>query len=200
VSITATTVKELRDMTGAGFMQCKEALKESDGDLEKAAEYLRKKGETIAEKKASRQVKEGLIHSYIHPPGKIGVMIELNCETDFVARNEDFQQLAKDLAMHIAASAPLYVDRESVPEADVEKEKRLIKEQALEEGKPEKVIDKIIGGRIDKFFKEHCLLEQEFVKDPDVTIQELLKANIAKLGENIILSRFVRYQVGEKFD
>jgi elongation factor Ts len=201
VEITAKMVKELRERTGAGMMQCKDALKETGGDIEKAMDFLRKKGQAIAEKKASRTVKEGIIYSYIHHPGgKVGVMLELNCESDFVAKTDDFKALAKDIAMHIAAMAPAYVSREDVPEADVERERQILIDQAKEEGKPEQVIEKIVTGRIDKFFKENCLVEQEFVKDPDLTITDLLKNAIAKLGENMLVGRFIRFQVGEKFE
>lgn len=200
MSATPTQVKELRERTGAGFMQCKEALLECGGDMDKAAEILRKKGQAIADKKALRQVKEGLITAYIHPPGKLGVMLELNCETDFVARNEGFQELAKDLAMHIAAANPLYIRREEVPAGAIEKEREILKEQAKGEGKPEKVVEKIVEGRLDKYYQENCLLEQEWVRDPNVKIKDLLQQKIAIIGENIIVSRFQRFQVGEKFE
>lgn len=200
MSASATQVKELRERTGAGFMQCKEALQECNGDMEKAAEFLRVKGQAIADKKSLRQVKEGLITAYIHPPGKLGVMLELNCETDFVARNEGFQELAKDIAMHIAAANPLFIKREDVPAAAVEKERSILLEQAKGEGKPAQVVEKIVDGRIEKYFQENCLMEQEWVRDPNVKIKDMIQQKIATIGENIIISRFHRYQVGEQFE
>ncbi|GAB4312573.1 MAG: translation elongation factor Ts [Candidatus Sumerlaeia bacterium] len=200
MSITPAQVKELRDRTGAGFMQCKEALAQCGGDTELAVDFLRKKGQSIADKKALRQVKEGIITAYIHPPGKLGVLLELNCETDFVARNESFQELAKNLAMQIAAANPSYISRSDVPAEVIEKERQIYAEQARSEGKPDKVVEKIVAGRLEKYYQEHCLLEQEWVRDPEIRIQDLITQNIARLGENIVVSRFVRYQVGEKFE
>lgn len=195
--ISAVQVKELRSRTGAGIMDCKKALGESEGDLERAIEYLRKKGLSAAAKKAGRIASEGLVSSYIHAGGKIGVMVEVNCETDFVARNEEFIGLVKDIAMHIAAARPVYLQREDVPQDVLEREGRIFREQALDSGKPEKVVEKIVEGRLEKFFAEAVLLEQAFVKDTDVTIADLITRNIAKIGENIRIRRFVRYELGE---
>mgnify|MGYP006290492327 CR=1 FL=1 len=196
MDITAAMIKEIREKTGAGMMDCKKALVKTEGDMDEAVKILREQGKAKAEKKASRAAKEGLIYSYIHPPGKLGVMIEMNCETDFVAKNEEFKQLCKDIAMHIAASSPIYVSREEVPEDVVEKEKEIYANMARNEGKPEKIIDKIVEGRIGKFYKEVCCLEQPFVKDPEITIENVIKQKIAKIGENIVLRRFCRYGVG----
>jgi len=191
-------VKELREKTGAGIMDCKKALQECQGDLEKAVEALRKKGLATAVKKASRATNEGVIHSYIHMGGKIGVLIEVNCETDFVARTDEFKELAHNLAMQVAASSPLYVSKEDVPEDALEKERRLYREQALEQGKPEKVIDRIVEGKLNKFYQEVCLLEQPFIREPEKTVSQLITEHIAKLGENIRVKRFVRFQLGEE--
>lgn len=196
--ITPQMVKELREKTGAGIMDCKKALQECQGDLEKAVEALRKKGLATAVKKASRATNEGLIHSYIHMGGKIGVLIEVNCETDFVARTDEFKELAHNLAMQVAASSPLYVSKEDVPEDALEKERRLYREQALEQGKPEKVIDRIVEGKLNKFYQEVCLLEQPFIREPEKTVSQLITEHIAKLGENIRVKRFVRFQLGEE--
>ncbi|RLE00281.1 MAG: elongation factor Ts [Aquificota bacterium] len=196
--ITPQMVKELREKTGAGIMDCKKALQECQGDLEKAVESLRKKGLATAVKKASRATNEGLIHSYIHMGGKIGVLIEVNCETDFVARTEEFKELVHNLAMQVAASSPLYVSKEDVPEDALEKERRLYREQALEQGKPEKVIDRIVEGKLNKFYQEVCLLEQPFIREPEKTVSQLITEHIAKLGENIRVKRFVRFQLGEE--
>jgi elongation factor Ts len=196
-SISAAQVKELRDQTGAGFMDCKKALTESNGDLETAVEYLRKKGLSAAANKSGRIASEGLVSSYIHAGGKIGVLLEVNCETDFVARNPDFQELSKDISMHIAAARPLYLNREDVPQDILERERRINREQALESGKPEKVVDKIVEGRLEKFFGDVCLMEQAFVKDTDITIADLIAQSIAKIGENIQIRRFTRYELGE---
>ena len=196
--ITPQMVKELREKTGAGIMDCKKALQECQGDLEKAVESLRKKGLATAAKKASRATNEGLIHSYIHMGGKIGVLIEVNCETDFVARTEEFKELVHNLAMQVAASSPLYVSKEDVPEDALEKERRLYREQALEQGKPEKVIDRIVEGKLNKFYQEVCLLEQPFIREPEKTVSQLITEHIAKLGENIRVKRFVRFQLGEE--
>jgi elongation factor Ts len=179
-------------------MDCKKALEESSGDLEKAILYLRKKGIQTSSKKAGRITKEGQIASYIHLGGKIGVLIELNCETDFVARTKDFQNLVKDLCMHIAASNPLFLERKDVQNQLIEKEKEIYREQAIKTGKPEKVIDKIISGKLEKFYQEVCLVEQPFVKNPDLIISDLIKSYIGKLGENIKIRRFIRYQLGEE--
>jgi len=197
MAIGAQEVKELRNRTGAGIMDCKSALKEANGDIDKAIEILRTKGLAKAAKKAGRIVSEGLVGSYIHAGGKIGVLVEVNCETDFVAKTDDFKQFVKDIAMHIAASSPQYVKREDVPEEVKEKEKKIYETQAKEAGKPEKIIDKIVSGKLDKFLSEICLLEQPFIKDPDKTINDLLQETIAKLGENISIRRFVRYQLCE---
>jgi len=196
-SISAAQVKELRDQTGAGFMDCKKALTESNGDLETAVEYLRKKGLSAAANKSGRIASEGLVSSYIHAGGKIGVLLEVNCETDFVARNPDFQELSKDISMHIAAARPLYLNREDLPQDILERERRINREQALESGKPEKVVDKIVEGRLEKFFGDVCLMEQAFVKDTDITIADLIAQSIAKIGENIQIRRFTRYELGE---
>ncbi len=197
MAIGAAEVKELRNRTGAGIMDCKSALTEAGGDMDKAIEILRTKGLAKAAKKAGRIVSEGLIGSYIHAGGKIGVLVEVNCETDFVAKTDDFKQFVKDVAMHIAASSPLYVKREEVPEEIKENEKKIYESQAREAGKPEKIIDKIVSGKLDKYLSEVCLLEQSFIKDPDKTIQDLVQETIAKLGENISIRRFVRYQLCE---
>jgi len=195
--ISAKLVKELRERTGAGMMDCKKALQETNGNIEKAAEYMREKGIASAAKKAGRIASEGIVESYIHGNGKIGVLLEINCETDFVAKNEDFKQLAKDIAMQIAASKPEYVKREEVPEDMVNKERQILKAQALNEGKPEKIVEKMVEGRLDKFYKDVCLLEQPFIREPDKTVQDLVKENISKIGENINVRRFVRFEMGE---
>ncbi len=195
--ITADMVKELRDSTGAGMMDCKKALTEANGDMTKAAEILREKGIAKAVKKAGRIASEGIVDSYIHGDGRIGVLIEVNTETDFAAKNEDFKAFVKDVAMQVAATKPDYVRREEVPADIVEKEKEILKAQALNEGKPEKIIEKMVEGRIDKFYKEICLLEQPFIKDPDKTVQQLLTEKVAVIGENISIRRFVRFEKGE---
>ena len=197
MAITAAQVKELRDITGAGMMDCKKALSETDGNIEKAIEYLRKKGLQKVEKKAGRQTSEGIIQSYIHPGSRLGVLVEINCETDFVARNEEFQRFAKDSAMHIAASKPLAIEREQISRELVDKELEIYRAQMREQGKPEQIIEKIITGKIDKYYQEVCLMEQNFVKDPDKTVKELLNEKISKLGENMAIRRFVRYQLGD---
>lgn len=198
VEIKAELVKELREKTGAGFMDCKRALEEVGGDKEKAIDYLRAKGILQAEKRQGRATKEGRIGAYIHRPGeKIGVLVEVNCETDFVARTEEFGNFIRELAIHIAAMAPRYVSREEVPKEVIEREKEIYKKQAQESGKPEKVIEKIVEGKLEKFFNEVCLLEQKFVKDPEKTIEDLRKEFSAKTGENIVIRRFVRLQLGE---
>ena len=195
--ISAKSVKELRDATGAGMMDCKKALSETNGDVNKALEHLRKAGIAKAEKKSGRSTKEGLIDFYIHQGGKLGVLVEVNCETDFVARTEQFQNFTKDIAMHIAASNPISVKREDIPSDIIDKEKEIFAELTRKEGKPENIIDKIVKGRLDKFFSENSLLEQTYVKDPDKTVQDILTDIIAKLGENISIQRFKRFQLGE---
>ena len=195
--ITAQMVKELRERSGAGIMDCKTALKEAGGDLAQAELNLRKRGIAIAQKKSSRAANEGTIGTYIHPGSKLGVLVEVNCETDFVARTDDFQQLVHDVAMHIAAADPQFLRKEDIGEEALENEKQVQRARALQEGKPEQVIDKIIEGRMGKFYEEICLLEQPFVKDSSVTIGELITSTIAKLGENITVSRMARFKVGE---
>lgn len=195
--ITSADVKELRDRTGAGMMDCKKALQESNGDLEQAIEYLRKKGLATAAKRAGKTANQGLVHAYIHGGGRIGVLIEVNCETDFVAKTEAFKELVHNLAMQVAASRPEYIAREDVPEEVLNKEKEILREQALNEGKPEKVVEKIIAGRLEKFYQENCLLEQPFIKDMDQTVQDLINETVAKLGEKVVVRRFARYEVGE---
>lgn len=195
--VTAQMVKELRDRTGAPFLDCKKALEEVGGDFDKAADILRIKGLTKAAKKVGRETPEGVITSYIHAGGKIGVMVEVNCETDFVARNEEFQRFAKEIAMQIAAANPGFISREDVPESVLTKEKDLMKAQVIESGKPENIADKIVQGKIEKFYEETCLLEQAYIRDPKIRISDLLSFLIAKLGENVVVRRFVRYQLGE---
>lgn len=195
--IEGNLVRELRQRTGVGIMDCKKALEETEGDLEKAIDHLRKKGLAKAAKKSGRVTKEGVVGSYIHAGGKIGVLVEVNCETDFVARTAEFQDLVKDTAMQIAAANPLYLERDKVPVEVVEKERQILRTQAIESGKPEKVIDRIVEGRMGKFFSEVCLLDQHFIKDPDITVRELLNAAISRIGENIFIRRFTRYQLGE---
>ena len=197
MEITAGLVKELRERTGAGMMDCKKVLVETCGDIEKAIDELRTKGLAKAAKKAGRVASEGVVLSYIHGKGRIGVLVEVNCETDFVGNTDEFRQLAYDIAMQIAAANPQYLSREDVPAADVEHEREIIKAQAREEGKPEKVIEKMVDGRIEKFYKENCLLEQAFIKDQDKTIQSLIHENVARIGENITVRRFTRYELGE---
>lgn len=197
MEVTAGMVKELRERTGAGMMDCKKVLVETCGDIEKAIDELRTKGLAKAAKKAGRVASEGVVQSYIHGKGRIGVLVEVNCETDFVGNTDEFRQLAYDIAMQIAAANPTYLSREEVPTADVEHEREIIKAQAREEGKPEKVIEKMVDGRIEKFYKENCLLEQPFIKDQDKTIQQLIHENVAKIGENISVRRFARYELGE---
>lgn len=198
MEIKADLVKKLREKSGVGMMDCKKALVESNGDIEKAQEILREKGLAEASKKAMRATKEGIIDSYIHLGSKIGVLLEVNCETDFVARNEVFRDLVHNIALHIAASAPRYVSIEDVPEEVIKKEKEIYKKQALNEGKPEHVVDRIAEGRLKKFYEENCLLEQPYVKDNDTTVGELVKQHIAKIGENIVIRRFTRYVLGEE--
>jgi len=198
MDIDASAVKDLRQKTGAGIMDCKRALKEAQGNVDKAIEFLRKKGLAEAAKRTGRSAHEGLVESYIHPGGRIGVLVELNCETDFVARTQEFKDLVKDISMHIAAANPQYLTREDVPEEVIQKEQDILKIQALEMGKPEKVVDRIVEGRMEKFFSEVCLLEQAYVKDLDVTVGELLTSLMGKIGERISIRRFTRYQLGEE--
>ena len=195
--VTAAMVKELRERTGAGMMDCKNALVEAEGDIEKAIEILRVKGLAQAAKKAGRVASEGLVEAYIHLGGRIGVLVEVNCETDFVAKTDEFRHLCRDIAMQVAASKPEYVRREDVPVEVVNKEKQILREQALEEGKPEKIVERMVEGRIGKFFKENCLVEQPYIRDPDKSVQDLLNEIISKLGENITVRRFSRFEVGE---
>lgn len=197
MEISSGLVKELREKTGAGMMDCKKALTETNGDMEKAMEYLREKGIAKAAKKAGRIAAEGVVESYIHAGGRIGVLVEVNCETDFVAKTDDFKTFVKDVAMQIAAMNPKYVRSEDIPEEEVQKEREILRQQALQEGKPENIVDKMVEGRLKKHFQEICLLDQAYVKDPDKTIDQLLKETIAKLGENINIRRFVRYEMGE---
>ncbi len=198
MNITSELVKALRDKTQAGMMDCKEALKEADGNMEKAVDYLRKKGLATAQKRAGRATSQGQVGSYIHAGGKIGVLIEVNCETDFVGRTEQFGELVHNLAMHVAAANPVCVRREEMPAELLEKEKEIYRAQAKETGKPEKVIEKIVEGKVEKFFKEACLMEQAYVKNPDITITDLLNEKLAQIGENITIRRFARYQLGEE--
>ncbi|HEU4571007.1 MAG TPA: translation elongation factor Ts [Gemmatimonadales bacterium] len=197
MAISAKDVKELRDRTGAGMMECKAALEEAGGDQEKAIDVLRAKGAAKAAKRAGREATEGAIGSYIHMGGKIGVLVEVNCETDFVARNDAFQQLVKDIAMHIAAASPVAVRREDVPADVVERERGIYREQMRESGKPEHIWDKIVDGKLEKYYQEAALLEQPFVKNPDITVGQLVTEVSAKTGENIVVRRFTRYALGE---
>jgi len=195
--IDSKLVKELRDRTGAGIMDCKKALVEAEGDIEKAIEILRKLGIAKAEKKLDREAKDGRIDAYIHPGAKLGVLIEVNCETDFVASTDEFKELVHNLAMQVAAANPIAVKREDIPKEIIEREKKIYEEQARKEGKPEKVIEKIVQGRLEKFYQEVCLLEQPYIKDPNITVYDLIKQYIAKLGENIVVKRFARFKIGE---
>jgi elongation factor Ts len=196
-TISATMVKQLREKSGAGMMDCKQALVECDADIDKAVDFLRKKGLATAQKRAGRAMTEGTVQSYIHMGGKLGVLVEVNCETDFVAKNEDFIIFAKNIAMHIAATNPLGLRAEDVPEETVQREREIYQAQALETGKPENVITKIVDGKMNKFFKENCLLNQPYVRQPDLTVADVLNELIAKIGENITIRRFVRFQAGE---
>lgn len=196
MKITSQMVKELRDKTNAGMMDCKKALTETDGDLEKAVDALRTKGLAVAAKRAGRSTSEGIVLPYIHAGGKLGVLVEVGCETDFVAKTDDFQAFAADVAMHIAAVNPISIKKDGVPQENIDREKDIYTQQALESGKPENIVEKIVTGKMDKFFSEVCLLDQKFVKNPDLTIQDLLNELIAKMGENISIKRFARYQVG----
>jgi elongation factor Ts len=195
MEINPQQVKQLREKTGAGMMDCKKALTEAGGDSEKAEAILRKKGIASADKKASRATKEGVVAAYIHLQGKVGVLVEVNCETDFVAKNENFRDFVKDITLHIAAAHPLYVTREEVPAAELEKEKDIYRGQV--KGKPENIVEKIVDGKVDKFYSGVCLLDQAFIKNPDMTVRELVNAKIVELGENIVIRRFTRYMVGE---
>jgi len=197
MEISASLVKELRELTGAGMMDCKKALQESNGNMEKAIEYLRENGLAKAAKKAGRLASEGIVEAYIHGGGRIGVLVEVNIETDFAAKNEEFRSFVKDIAMQIAAMSPQYVRREEVPAEVVEKEKEILKAQAMNEGKPEHIAEKMVAGRLEKFFNEVCLLEQPFIKDSDKTVEQVLKEKIALIGENINIRRFVRFEKGE---
>ena len=197
MSIDAKTVKELRDKTGAGMMDCKNALKDSDGNIEQAIDYLRKTGITKAEKKGSRDTKEGIIYSYIHAGGRLGVLIEVNCETDFVAKTDGFVELSHNLAMQIAATNPIALERESIPESVISREKEIYADQAKSSGKPENIIEKMVDGRMNKFFQENCLMEQAYIKDSEKKVLDLLTESIATLGENITISRYTRFAVGE---
>jgi len=197
-NVTADMVKELRARTSAGMMDCKKALQECGGNMDAAIQWLRQKGLAMAAKRAGRSTSEGVIQSYIHTGNKLGVMVEVDCETDFVAKTERFIEFARDIAIHIAATNPVCIRREDLPREVLEKERKLYETQAKEQGKPEKIIDKIVQGRLEKFYKEVCLLEQPFVKDPDKSIQDLLNELIASIGENISIRRFVRFQVGQE--
>jgi elongation factor Ts len=197
MTITAAQVKELREKTGVGMMKCKKALTDAGGDIAAAEKLLRSQGAATASKKAGRATGEGLVASYIHTGGKIGVLVEVNCETDFAARGDDFNQLVRDIAMHVAAAAPRFVRREDVPEAVLTEEREIFREQAIKTGKPEKVVDKIVEGKLDKFFAENCLLEQAYVKDQDKTVGQLITDAVAKIGENIQFRRFSRFVLGE---
>ncbi len=197
MQVTPAMIKDLREKTGAGIMDCKEALTVSNGLMNEAIDFLRKKGLQSAAKRAARTTQEGVVGSYIHGGGRIGVLVEVNCETDFVARTDEFQTLVHDLAMHVAAATPLYLTREDVPSDILAKEREIYEEQAKTSGRPAQAIPKIIEGRIEKYFQEVCLLDQSFVKDPSMTVQELVQARIAKTGENISIRRFIRFQVGD---
>ena len=196
MQITSQMVKELRDKTNAGMMDCKKALADTNGDMEKAVDLLRQKGLAVAKKRADRATSEGVIETYIHAGGKLGVMVEVGCETDFVAKSPAFVEFAKNVAMHIAASNPVSIRREDVSPELIERERNIYKQQAIDSGKPENIAEKMVGGKMDKFFAENCLLEQQYVKNPDLSIQDLLNELIAKMGENIGVKRFARFQVG----
>ncbi len=198
MTITTAQIKELRERTGAGIMDCKKALEKAQGNLEKAIDELRKKGLAKAKKRAGRTAKEGLVHAYIHAGGKIGVLVEVNCETDFVARTEAFQNFVKEIAMQIAATNPLVVNKEQLSSEIIEREKEIYRQQALSSGKPEKIIDRIVEGKLQKFFEEACLIEQPYIRDQSIKIKDLLNELVAKTGEKIVVRRFVRFQLGEK--
>ena len=195
--VTAQEVKELRERTGVGMMDCKRALVDANGDMEEAIKILREKGLAAAAKKAGRIAAEGIVESYIHLNGKIGVMVEVNCETDFVAKTPDFKAFVHSIAMHIAAAKPLYVNKEEAPQAELDAEREIIRAQALNEGKPEKIVDKIVEGRISKYYKEVCLMEQQYILDTDITIAQMVNEQVVKVGEKISVRRFVRYEMGE---
>lgn len=197
MAVSASAVKELRERTGAGMLDCKKALDETNGDIDKAIAVLREKGLSAAANKAGRIATEGVVESYIHAGGRIGVLVEINCETDFVGKTDQFKEFARDIAMHIAAANPKYVRREEVPTEELDKEKEILKNQALNEGKPEKIVEKMVEGRINKYYEEYCLLEQSFIKDPDKTISTLLNEKISTIGENISIRRFARFELGE---
>ncbi len=196
MNITSQMVKDLRDKTGAGMMDCKKALSENAGDMEKAIDFLRQKGLAVAAKRAGRATSEGVIETYIHAGGKLGVMVELNCETDFVAKTDDFREFARDVAMHVAAANPVSLSREDVPADIVERERQIYVQQALDSGKPANIVEKMVVGKIDRYLSEICLLEQQFVKNPEKSIQDMLTELVGKMGENVSIRRFVRYQVG----
>jgi len=196
-TISAATVKQLREKTGAGIMDCKEAMSECNGDISKAVDFLRKKGLATAANRAGRATTEGIIESYIHMDSKLGVLVEINCETDFVAKNDDFKEFAKNIAMHITATNPVSIRPEDVPKETIDKEKEIYRAQVLEMGKPEKIVDKIVDGKLKKYFKENCLMNQAYVRDPNITIEDLLNEMVAKIGENITIKRFARFKIGE---
>ncbi len=196
-NISSAAIKELREKTGAGMLDCKKALEKHDGNLDKAIEYLREQGLAAAAKKAGRIAAEGIVESYIHAGGRIGVLVEVNCETDFVAKTDEFRTLVRDVAMHIAASRPEYLRREDIPQDVVERETEIFRQQTLNEGKPANIVDKIVGGKVDKYLRELCLLDQPFVKDPSMTVGTLIASKVGKIGENISVRRFVRYEMGE---
>ncbi len=197
MQIEAKVVKALREKTGAGMMDCKKALTESNGNEEKAIDILREKGLAAAARRSGRAANQGIVDSYIHLGGKIGVLVEVNCETDFVARNDEFREFVRNICLQVAATNPLYLKKEEVPQGVIDKESQIIKAQALNEGKPEKVIEKIVEGRLEKYYRENCLLEQDYVKDDEQTIKDLLTGMIAKIGENIVIRRFTRFEIGE---
>ena len=197
MSIDATIVKKLREKTGAGMMDCKKALVETDGDIDKAVDFLRKSGIAKAEKKGERTAKEGLVFSYIHHGGRLGVLLELNCETDFVAKTDGFSDLANNISMQIAATNPLSISRDEIDQSVLDREKEIFADQAKESGKPDNIIDKIVEGRVEKFFAESCLLEQQYIKDPDRKVLDLIAESVATLGENIVVNRFIRFAIGE---
>ena len=197
MSIDATIVKKLREITGAGMMDCKKALVETDGDIDKAVDFLRKSGIAKAEKKGERTAKEGLVFSYIHHGGRLGVLLELNCETDFVAKTDGFSDLANNISMQIAATNPLSISRDEIDQSVLDREKEIFADQAKESGKPDNIIDKIVEGRVEKFFAESCLLEQQYIKDPDRKVLDLITESVATLGENIVVNRFIRFAIGE---
>ena len=196
-TISAAMVKQLREQTGAGIMDCKEALSECGGDVSKAVDFLRKKGLATAAKRSGRATTEGIVESYIHMDSKLGVLVEINCETDFVAKNDDFKEFTKNIAMHITATNPVSIRQEDVPEETIDKEKEIYRGQVLEMGKPEKIVDKIVEGKLKKYFKDNCLMNQAYVRDPNITIEDLLNETVAKIGENIIIKRFARFKIGE---